>query len=71
MVKDDWERLIQFFVDQKVIPAVVPVDHVITNDFIDAINQYDRASIISGCEEGRSLKLQQPNTFAHHGSVVC
>ena len=36
-------RLVQFFVDQKVLPAAVPIDRVITNKFIDDINSYDRA----------------------------
>ncbi len=58
MVKSDWERLIQFFVDQKVIPAAVPVDRVITNDFIDAINQYDRGSIISDAKKEDLSKLK-------------
>ncbi|WP_424628418.1 ABC transporter substrate-binding protein [Bradyrhizobium sp. SYSU BS000235] len=58
MVKSDWERLIQFFVDQKVIPAAVPVDHVITNDFNDAINQYDRPAIIAAAKKEDLSKLQ-------------
>jgi NitT/TauT family transport system substrate-binding protein len=58
MVKSDWERLIQFFVDQKVIPASVPVERVITNEFVDAINQYDRASIISDAKKEDLLKLK-------------
>lgn len=58
MFKDDWERLIKFFVDQKVIPASIPVDRVITNDFIDAINQYDRASIISDAKKEDLSKLK-------------
>ncbi|MEH2510392.1 NitT/TauT family transport system substrate-binding protein [Nitrobacteraceae bacterium AZCC 1564] len=58
MVKSDWERLIQFFVDQKVIPAAVPVDRVTTNDFIDAINQYDRASVIADAKKEDLSKLK-------------
>ena len=42
----DWERLIQFFVDQKILPAPVPVDRVITNALIDEINHYDRSKAI-------------------------
>ncbi len=42
--------LIRFFVDQKVLPAVVPVDHVITNQFINDINAYDRAALIEAAK---------------------
>lgn len=58
MVKSDWERLIKFFVDQKVIPASVPVERVITNDLIDAINHYDRAAVISGAKKEDLSKLK-------------
>jgi NitT/TauT family transport system substrate-binding protein len=58
MIKDDWRRLIQFFVDQKVIPQTVPVDRVITNKFIDAINNYDRASVISAAHNEQLDKLK-------------
>jgi NitT/TauT family transport system substrate-binding protein len=49
----DWERLIQFFVDQKVLPAAVPVARVITNQFIDDINKYDRGEIIESAIKDR------------------
>ncbi len=50
LVDADWSRLIRFFVDQKVLPAVVPVDHVITNQFINDINAYDRAALIEAAK---------------------
>lgn len=58
MIKEDWQRLIQFFVDQKVIPQAVPVERVITNQFIDAINNYDRASIIAAAKSENLDKLK-------------
>jgi hypothetical protein len=42
---------------QKVLPASVPVDHVITNQFINDINSYDRAAVIADAKEEVS-KLQ-------------
>lgn len=50
LVDADWSHLIQFFVDQKILPAAVPVDHVITNQFIDEINTYDRTGIITAAK---------------------
>jgi NitT/TauT family transport system substrate-binding protein len=47
LVEADWNRLIKFFVEQKVLPASVPVEQVISNEFIDQINTYDRAAVIS------------------------
>jgi NitT/TauT family transport system substrate-binding protein len=58
LVDADWGRLIQFFVDQKVLPAAVPVDHVITNQFINDINNYDRASVIADAKKEDISKLQ-------------
>jgi NitT/TauT family transport system substrate-binding protein len=43
----DWERLLQFLVDQKVLPAKPPIDKVVTNALIDQINTYDRAKVIA------------------------
>ncbi|MDB5596505.1 MAG: putative exported protein [Hyphomicrobiales bacterium] len=53
---DDWTRLIQFMVDQKIMPAAVPVDHVITNQLIDQINTYDRAAVVA---EGKKADLNK------------
>jgi NitT/TauT family transport system substrate-binding protein len=58
LVDTDWNRLIQFFVDQKVLPAAVPVDRVITAKFIEDINAYDRASIISDARKEDISKLE-------------
>ena len=58
MVDADWSRLIKFFVDQKVLPAAVPVDHVITDQFIKDINTYDRAGIIAAAKKEDISKLQ-------------
>jgi len=46
-ITPDWERLLQFLVEEKVMPAAPPVDKVITNAFIDDINAYDRAAVIA------------------------
>src|ERR1700761_4451910 len=58
LVDADWSRLIQFFVDQKVLPAAVPVDHVITGQFINDVNTYDRASVIADAKKEDISKLQ-------------
>jgi NitT/TauT family transport system substrate-binding protein len=57
LVDADWQRLVQFFVDQKILPAAVPVDRVITNQFIDEINSYDRAGIISEAKKEDLSKI--------------
>lgn len=51
---EDWARLIQFMVDQKIMPAAVPTEKVLTNDLIDKINTYDRAAVIAQAK-GMSL----------------
>jgi NitT/TauT family transport system substrate-binding protein len=57
-VADDWKRLINFFVDQKILPAPVAVDQVITNEFIDRINSYDRAGIINDARKDSASRAQ-------------
>ncbi|WLA81015.1 ABC transporter substrate-binding protein [Bradyrhizobium elkanii] len=57
-VSDDWNRLINFFVDQKALPAPIAVDHVLTNQFIDSINNYDRTAIINDAKKDGSSKPQ-------------
>jgi NitT/TauT family transport system substrate-binding protein len=57
LIDADWQRLVQFFVDQRVLPAAVPVDRVITNKFIDEINAYDRAGVISDAKKEDPSKL--------------
>lgn len=47
LIADDWKRLIQFMTDQKIMPAPVPVEKVVTNQLIDKINDYDRAAVIA------------------------
>lgn len=44
---DDWNRLVKFMVDQKILPEAVAADKIITNDLIDGINKYDRAAVIA------------------------
>jgi NitT/TauT family transport system substrate-binding protein len=58
LLEADWNRLIEFFVSQKVLPAPVAVDRIITNQFIDAINDYDRAAIVSDAKRDDLAKHQ-------------
>jgi NitT/TauT family transport system substrate-binding protein len=51
---EDWARLVQFMVDQKIMPAAVPTEKILTNDLIDKINVYDRAAVIAQAK-GMSL----------------
>ena len=57
LVELDWERLVKFLADQKVLPETMPVDRVLTNKFIGDINNYDRAGIISGAKREDISKL--------------
>ena len=43
---EDWKRLVDFMVEQKILPAAVPVDKVITNELVDKINDYDRKAVV-------------------------
>jgi NitT/TauT family transport system substrate-binding protein len=58
LVDADWQRLVSFFVDQKVLPTVVPTNRVITNKFIDEINSYDRLAVISDAKNEDMSKLE-------------
>jgi NitT/TauT family transport system substrate-binding protein len=46
-IESDWQRLFQFLVDQKVLPAKPRIDKVVTNALIDQINNYDRSKIVA------------------------
>ena len=59
LVADDWKRLIDFFVAQKVLPEPVPVDRVITNALIDEVNKYDRQAIIADSKSEDMAKLRR------------
>ncbi len=50
-VEADWQRLLQFLKDQGAMPEAPSVDGVITNQFIDQINSYDRASVIADAKK--------------------
>ena len=54
----DWQRLLQFFKDQGVMPATPPLDKVFTNQFIDQINAYDRAAVITDAKKEDISKLR-------------
>jgi NitT/TauT family transport system substrate-binding protein len=51
---DDWQRLVQFMVDQKIMPGPIAAEQVVTNALIDKINGYDRAAVIA---EAKAMKL--------------
>jgi NitT/TauT family transport system substrate-binding protein len=57
-VPEDWKRLVEFLVDQKVLPGPVAVDKIITNELIDAINNYDRSAVIAAAKAEDLAKLQ-------------
>ena len=57
-IKADWERLLQFLKDQGAMPETPPIDKVLTNQFIDPINDYDRAGVIAAAKNEDSAKLR-------------
>lgn len=57
-LKADWERLVKFLADQKILPETMPVERVFTNDLIDAINKYDRAKVITDAKKEDISKLK-------------
>jgi NitT/TauT family transport system substrate-binding protein len=57
-IPEDWKHLVDFLVNQKVLPAPVAVDKIITNELIDGANAYDRAAIISAAKAEDLGKLQ-------------
>jgi len=58
LIAADWDRLTEFLVEQKVLPAKPPVDKVLTNALIDDINKYDRAKVIDEAKHEDLSKLQ-------------
>jgi NitT/TauT family transport system substrate-binding protein len=57
-IEADWKRLLQFFKDQGATPDTSPVDKVITNQFIDQINAYDRDGVIAEAKKQDMAKLR-------------
>ena len=57
LIDADWKRLVDFFVEQKVLPAAVPVDRVITNQFVKDANSYDRQAVIADAKKTDASKL--------------
>jgi len=41
----DWERLIKYMTDQGLIKTDLPIERVLTNEFIDEINDFDQDAI--------------------------
>ncbi len=46
-IEADWQRLLQFLKDQGAMPETPAIDKVFTNQFIDQINSYERANVVS------------------------
>jgi NitT/TauT family transport system substrate-binding protein len=57
-VEGDWQNLLQFLKDQGAMPETPPLDKVVTNQFIDQINTYDRAGIIADAKKEDMAKLR-------------
>ncbi|MDB5545348.1 MAG: putative exported protein [Hyphomicrobiales bacterium] len=55
---EDWQRLVQFMTDQKILPAPVSTDKVLTNELIDKINVYDRAAVVAQAKATSLDKLK-------------
>lgn len=52
---DAWDNVVDFMVDQKMIPARLPLDRIYTNSLIDEINKYDRKAIV---EQAKSYQVK-------------
>jgi NitT/TauT family transport system substrate-binding protein len=50
-IEADWQRLLQFLKEQGAMPEAPAVDRVVTNQFIDQINSYDRAGVIADAKK--------------------
>jgi NitT/TauT family transport system substrate-binding protein len=50
-IVEDWQHLVDFLVDQQILPAPVPVDKVLTNALVDEANKYDRAAVIAAAKK--------------------
>ena len=57
-VESDWKRLLEFLKDQGAMPEVPPVDSVVTNQFIEQINSYDRTGVIESAKKEDISQLQ-------------
>ena len=57
-VERDWQNLLQFLKDQGAMPDTPPLDKVLTNQFIDQINTYDRAGIIADAKKEDMARLR-------------
>jgi NitT/TauT family transport system substrate-binding protein len=57
LVEADWQHLLQFFKDQGVVPEAPAVDKVVTNQFIDQINTYNRAGVVAEAKKEDLSKL--------------
>ncbi len=50
LIESDWDNLIKFLADQKILRAPMPVEKALTNDLIADINKYDRKSIVDAAK---------------------
>jgi NitT/TauT family transport system substrate-binding protein len=57
-VEGDWQNLLQFLRDLGAMPDTPALDKVLTNQFIDQINTYDRAGIIADAKKEDMARLR-------------
>ncbi len=55
ILKDDWENLVNFLVSEGTLKKAIPNDKIFTNQFIDEINNYDRAAVI---KQAKDFKIE-------------
>jgi NitT/TauT family transport system substrate-binding protein len=55
---EDWQNVVSFMVDQKMLPQPVPVDRIYTNEMIGEINNYDRAAVSAQAKAFDASKLK-------------
>ncbi|WP_185961490.1 ABC transporter substrate-binding protein [Telmatospirillum sp. J64-1] len=46
----DWAQLVRFMMDEGLMTEEVPTSRIFTNDFIEAINTYDREAVIASAK---------------------
>lgn len=58
LIGTDWEHLVKFLADQGILKGKMPIDRVLTNDFIADINKYDRQAVIAAAKTDVADKLK-------------
>lgn len=44
-VNEEWSNVVDFLIDQKMLSVKVPLEQILTNEFIDQINDFDRDAV--------------------------